>query len=73
MTRLRAWLTSSMHFLRVSHRSRSTLCCDGPRKREMTTLSINGDRLWQSLMDLAKIGARPKGGNARLAPTARDS
>ncbi|WP_042879352.1 Zn-dependent hydrolase [Cupriavidus necator] len=38
----------------------------------MTTLSINGDRLWQSLMDLAEIGATPKGGNARLALTALD-
>jgi len=38
----------------------------------MTTLQINGQRLWQSLMDLARIGATPKGGNARLALTALD-
>ena len=40
----------------------------------MTTppLSINGNRLWQSLMDLAQIGATPKGGNCRLALTALD-
>ena len=25
-------------------------------------LRINGDRLWDSLMELAKIGATPKGG-----------
>src|SRR5699024_10725263 len=36
------------------------------------TLSINGERLWQSLMDLAKIGATPKGGNCRLALTPLD-
>ena len=36
------------------------------------TLSINGQRLWQSLMDLAKIGATPKGGNCRLALTPLD-
>ncbi|MFJ3463257.1 Zn-dependent hydrolase [Achromobacter spanius] len=36
------------------------------------TLSINGNRLWQSLMDLAQIGATPKGGNCRLALTALD-
>lgn len=36
------------------------------------TLSINGNRLWQSLMDLARIGATPKGGNCRLALTALD-
>ncbi len=36
------------------------------------TLSINGKRLWQSLMDLAEIGATPKGGNCRLALTALD-
>jgi len=35
-------------------------------------ISINGQRLWQSLMDLARIGATPKGGNARLALTALD-
>lgn len=37
-----------------------------------TTPGINGQRLWQSLMDLATIGATPKGGNARLALTALD-
>ncbi|MNX03643.1 N-carbamoyl-L-amino acid hydrolase [compost metagenome] len=36
------------------------------------TLSIDGNRLWQSLMDLARIGATPKGGNCRLALTALD-
>ncbi|KQZ97901.1 MAG: Zn-dependent hydrolase [Achromobacter sp.] len=36
------------------------------------TLSINGNRLWQSLMDLAQIGATAKGGNCRLALTALD-
>ncbi|AOZ08499.1 Zn-dependent hydrolase [Cupriavidus malaysiensis] len=38
----------------------------------MNTLNINGERLWQALMDLAAIGATPKGGNARLALTALD-
>ena len=37
-----------------------------------TRLSINGERLWRSLMDLARIGATPKGGNARLALSALD-
>ncbi|HYG42263.1 MAG TPA: Zn-dependent hydrolase [Bordetella sp.] len=36
------------------------------------TISIDGQRLWQSLMDLAQIGATPKGGNCRLALTALD-
>lgn len=36
------------------------------------TISIDGKRLWQSLMDLARIGATPKGGNCRLALTALD-
>lgn len=31
------------------------------------TLRINGDRLWQSLMELARIGATAKGGVCRLA------
>jgi N-carbamoyl-L-amino-acid hydrolase len=37
-----------------------------------TSISVDGDRLWQSLMDLAKIGATPKGGNCRLALTKLD-
>lgn len=39
---------------------------------ETAHLAINGERLWQSLMDLARIGATPKGGNCRLALTAED-
>lgn len=38
----------------------------------ITKLNINSDRLWGSLMELAKIGATPKGGNCRLALTALD-
>ncbi|MBV6664947.1 Zn-dependent hydrolase [Pseudomonas yamanorum] len=33
---------------------------------------INRDRLWQSLMDLARLGATPKGGVCRLALTDLD-
>ena len=36
------------------------------------TLRINGDRLWDSLMELAKIGATPKGGVCRLTLTDLD-
>ena len=35
----------------------------------MDSLRVNGDRLWRSLMDLARIGATPKGGVKRLALT----
>jgi N-carbamoyl-L-amino-acid hydrolase len=35
-------------------------------------LRINGERLWASLMELAKIGATPKGGVKRLALTDLD-
>jgi N-carbamoyl-L-amino-acid hydrolase len=38
-----------------------------------TNLKIDGDRLWQSLMAMAKIGATEKGGNCRLALTDLDS
>jgi beta-ureidopropionase / N-carbamoyl-L-amino-acid hydrolase len=31
------------------------------------TVSVNGERLWKSLMDLARVGATAKGGNCRLA------
>ena len=38
----------------------------------MTNLAINSDRLWDSMMELAKIGATPKGGVCRLALTDLD-
>ena len=39
---------------------------------EQSTWRINGDRLWHSLMELARIGATPKGGVCRLALTDLD-
>ena len=38
----------------------------------MNDLRINGERLWASLMELAQIGATPKGGVCRLALTELD-
>ncbi|OZI74355.1 Zn-dependent hydrolase [Bordetella genomosp. 12] len=38
----------------------------------ISDISINGERLWQSLMELARIGATEKGGNCRLALTELD-
>ena len=35
-------------------------------------VSVNGDRLWRSLMALARVGATPRGGNRRLALSALD-
>jgi len=35
-------------------------------------LAINGERLWDSLMEMAKIGATEKGGCCRLALTDLD-
>ncbi|WP_298727241.1 Zn-dependent hydrolase [uncultured Ferrovibrio sp.] len=35
-------------------------------------IQVNQDRLWESLMEMAKIGATPKGGCARLALTDLD-
>ena len=35
-------------------------------------LAINGKRLWDSLMEMAQIGATPKGGVCRLALTDLD-
>ena len=35
-------------------------------------MKINGDRLWGSLMEMAKIGATPKGGVCRLTLTDLD-
>jgi len=36
------------------------------------TPTVNGERLWDSLMEMAKIGATPKGGCCRLALTDLD-
>lgn len=38
----------------------------------MRNLRVNGDRLWQSLMDMARIGATAKGGSCRLAASDED-
>jgi beta-ureidopropionase / N-carbamoyl-L-amino-acid hydrolase len=38
----------------------------------MDSMRINADRLWNSLMELAKIGATPKGGVKRLTLTEED-
>jgi N-carbamoyl-L-amino-acid hydrolase len=40
--------------------------------RADTNRRVNGDRLWDSLMEMAKIGATPKGGLNRLALTDLD-
>src|SRR5580698_3974410 len=37
-----------------------------------TSIRVNGSRLWDSLMEMAKIGATPKGGVCRLALTDLD-
>ncbi len=37
------------------------------------TPSINADRLWQSIMDMAKLGPTPEGGSCRLALSAEDA
>jgi len=36
---------------------------------ELSNVRVNGRRLWDSLMEMAKIGATPKGGCTRLALT----
>lgn len=38
----------------------------------MTLMTCNGERLWNSLMDMAKVGATANGGNCRLALSAED-
>lgn len=39
---------------------------------DISDLRVDGERLWQSLMDLAQIGATPKGGVCRLTLTDLD-
>ena len=38
----------------------------------MNELRVNGDRLWNSLMEMARLGATPKGGVCRLALSETD-
>jgi beta-ureidopropionase / N-carbamoyl-L-amino-acid hydrolase len=40
-----------------------------PAQPDIENLRINGGRLWSSLMELAQIGATPKGGVCRLTLT----
>ncbi|HEY0182516.1 MAG TPA: Zn-dependent hydrolase, partial [Rhodopila sp.] len=35
--------------------------------------TINADRLWQSIMEMAEIGPTPEGGSCRLALTPEDA
>ena len=42
------------------------------RNEQRNELRINGERLWAALMELARIGATPKGGVKRLALTDLD-
>jgi beta-ureidopropionase / N-carbamoyl-L-amino-acid hydrolase len=39
---------------------------------ETTEMTINGERLWMSLMDLARIGGTPRGGVRRITLTETD-
>ncbi|XAH22897.1 Zn-dependent hydrolase [Xylophilus sp. GW821-FHT01B05] len=50
----------------------SLLAPTRPAPTTAATLRTDGDRLWQSLMDLAEIGATDKGGVCRLALTDLD-
>ena len=45
---------------------------DKPAGKSIDKLRINGERLWAALMELAKIGATPKGGVCRLTLTDLD-
>ncbi|MDR3017217.1 MAG: Zn-dependent hydrolase [Delftia acidovorans] len=45
---------------------------DTQLKQDIAQLRVNGSRLWDSLMELARIGATPKGGVCRLTLTDLD-
>jgi beta-ureidopropionase / N-carbamoyl-L-amino-acid hydrolase len=45
---------------------------DANRAIDLASIRINGERLWSSLMELARIGATPKGGVCRLTLTDLD-
>ena len=45
---------------------------NGAGRETMRNLRVDANRLWDSLMDMAKIGALPHGGCCRLALTDED-
>ena len=45
---------------------------NGAGRETMRNLRVDANRLWDSLMDMAKIGALPHGGCWRLALTDED-
>jgi N-carbamoyl-L-amino-acid hydrolase len=45
---------------------------DAQSQQARMTPSINADRLWQSIMDIARIGPTPEGGSCRLALSPED-
>ena len=45
---------------------------NGAGRETMRNLRVDANRLWDSLMDMAKIGALPNGGCCRLALTDED-
>ncbi|WP_409422889.1 Zn-dependent hydrolase [Pseudaeromonas sp. ZJS20] len=49
-----------------------TKIIESPATLSLDKIRVNGERLWQSLMDLAQIGATPKGGVCRLTLTDLD-
>src|SRR5271157_2593255 len=63
----RCWLLGVMSHARKGYDPRIT-----NREGGMRNLQINGERLWASLMELAQIGATPKGGVCRLAASDLD-
>lgn len=50
----------------------TTLAHHGPDTSQLPALRVDGSRLWDSLMELARIGATAKGGVCRLALTELD-
>jgi N-carbamoyl-L-amino-acid hydrolase len=68
---MRRWPCSAdaPHFLEDDLMNTRT---DLPSQTAAAALRVNGERLWQSLMELAQIGATPKGGVCRLTLTDLD-
>jgi N-carbamoyl-L-amino-acid hydrolase len=61
-----------MRFRRIDHLHYFFRGSRGAEMSENKPLEINGQRLWDSLMEMAKIGATEKGGCCRLALTDLD-
>jgi N-carbamoyl-L-amino-acid hydrolase len=72
LIRVHPWIQTSSRMLEPkAHRKLDNGTDLG--RQPMTPPTIDANRLWQSIMDMAKLGPTPEGGSCRLALSAEDA